>query len=148
MQHETHSIVWHAQSWYCINQGLFAVWLDAMKCFAIHRNVCISSVVIKATLLSGKREAKSFSLRYVVFGCSLRPCCRFEINLNCLLSRLWRWIISGHTKICNSTVGLLWLLRKEEPDLPQCIRVQLTVMLQIWNKSKIVCCVAGCIEIL
>jgi len=33
-----------------------------------------------------------------------------------------------HAKMCSSTFGLLWLLRKEEADLPHSMVVQLDVM--------------------
>ena len=73
-----------------------------------------------------KEKAKSSSLHYGTFGCSPSPCSKFEINL-----RLFATWLHGDNKImcavkmCNSTSGLLWLLRKEVAGLPHSMVVQL-----------------------
>ena len=38
-------------------------------------------VVFWVALPSGKRNTKASSLHYGSFGCSLSPCCKFEVNL-------------------------------------------------------------------
>ena len=59
-----------------------------------------------------KRNAKS-SLHDGTFRCSPSPYSKFEVNLK--LYAIWlhgNVEICVHEKMCNSTFGLLWLLKK------------------------------------